>query len=68
MLQYINVIANLFIMANYFNELCCYTTGYVNWPSSGLKCGTRHRGYPGTGIMEGDCTHNPEDWNNKSIT
>ena len=19
------------------------------------------------GIMEGDCTHNPEDWNNKSI-
>ena len=28
---------------------------------------TRHRGYPGTGIMEGDCTHNPEDWKNKSI-
>ena len=26
-----------------------------------------HRGYPGTGIMEGDCTHNPEDWKNKSI-
>ena len=23
--------------------------------------------YPGTGIMEGDCTHNPEDRNNKSI-
>ena len=22
---------------------------------------TRHRGYLGTGIMEGDCTHNPED-------
>ena len=22
---------------------------------------------PGTGIMEGDCTHNPEDWKNKSI-
>ena len=21
----------------------------------------------GTGIMEGDCTHNPEDWKNKSI-
>ena len=35
--------------------------------SSDLKCGTRRRGYPGTGIMEGDCTHNPEDWNNKSI-
>ena len=32
-----------------------------------LKCDTRHRGYPGTGIMEGDCTHNPEDWKNKSI-
>ena len=29
--------------------------------------GTRHRGYPGTGIMEGDCTHNPEDLKNKSI-
>ena len=28
---------------------------------------TRHRGYPGTGIVEGDFTHNPEDWNNKSI-
>ena len=26
-----------------------------------------HREYPGTGIMEGDCTHNPEDWKNKSI-
>ena len=22
---------------------------------------TRHKGYPGTGLMEGDCTHNPED-------
>ena len=32
-----------------------------------LKCGTRHRGYPGKGIMEGDCTHNPDDWNNKSM-
>ena len=32
-----------------------------------LKCGTRHRGYPGKGIMEGDCTHYPEDWNDKSI-
>ena len=21
----------------------------------------------GTGIMKGDCTHNPEDWKNKSI-
>ena len=31
------------------------------------KCSTSHRGYPGKGIMEGDCTHNPEDWNNKSI-
>ena len=28
---------------------------------------TRHREYPGTGIMEGDCTHNAEDWKNKSI-
>ena len=28
---------------------------------------TRHRGYPGTGILEGDLTHNPEVWNNKSI-
>ena len=44
-----------------------YTTGYENRSSSDLKCGTRHRGYQGTGIMEGDCTHNPEDWNNKSI-
>ena len=44
-----------------------YTTGYENRSSSDLKCGTRHRGYPGTGIMEGDCTHNPEDWKNKSI-
>ena len=41
--------------------------GYENRSSSDLKCGTRHRGYPGTGIMEGDCTHNPEDGNNKSI-
>ena len=31
--------------------------GYENRSSSDLKCGTRHRGYPGTGIMEGDCTH-----------
>ena len=38
--------------------------GYENRSSSDLKCGTRHRGYPGTGIMEGDCTHNPEDWKN----
>ena len=45
-----------------------YTTGYENRSSSDLKCGTRHREYPGKGIMEGDCTHNPEDWNNKSIT
>ena len=44
-----------------------YTTGYENRSSSDLKCGTRHRGYPGTGITEGDCTNNPEDWNNKSI-
>ena len=44
-----------------------YTTGYENRSSSDLKCGTRHRGYPGTAIMEGGCTHNPEDWNNKSI-
>ena len=44
-----------------------YTTGYENRSSSDLKCGKRHRGYPGTGIMEGDCTHNPEDWKNKSI-
>ena len=35
--------------------------------TSDLKCGTRHRGHPGTGIMAGDCTHNPEDWKNKSI-
>ena len=28
---------------------------------------TTHRGYPGTGIVEGDFTHNPEDWNIKSI-
>ena len=25
------------------------------------------RGYPGKGIMEGDCTCNPKDWNNMSI-
>ena len=28
---------------------------------------TRHRRYPGKGIMEGGCTHNSEDWNNKGI-
>ena len=28
---------------------------------------TRQRGYPGTGIVDRDFTHNPEDWNNKSI-
>ena len=44
-----------------------YTACYENQSSNDLKCGTRHRGYPGTGIMEGDCTHNPKDWNNKSI-
>ena len=38
-----------------------------NRSSSDHKCGTRHRGYPGTGIMEGGCTYNPEDWKNKSI-
>ena len=47
-------------------ESISYTTGYENRSSSDLKCGTRHRGYPGTGIMERDCTHNPEDWNNES--
>ena len=26
-----------------------------------------YRQYPGKGIMEEDCTHNPEDLNNKSI-
>ena len=26
-----------------------------------LKCGTRHRGYPGIGIIEGISTHNPDD-------
>ena len=41
--------------------------GYKNWSSSDLKCDTRQRKYQGTEIMEGDCTHNPEDWNNKSI-
>ena len=44
-----------------------YATGFENRSSSDLKCSTRHRGYPGTGIMEGDCTNYPEDWNNKSI-
>ena len=44
-----------------------YTTGNENLSSSDLKCGTRHRGYPGTGLMEIDCTHNPENWNNKNI-
>ena len=34
---------------------------------SHLTQDTRHRGYPGTGIVEGDFTHNPEDWNNNSI-
>ena len=24
-------------------------------------------GYPETGIMDGECTYNPEDWNNKSV-
>ena len=27
----------------------------------------RNRGYPEKGIMEEDCTRNPEEWNNKSI-
>ena len=31
-------------------------TPIENRSSSDLKCGTRHRGYPETGIMEGDCT------------
>ena len=44
-----------------------YTTGYENRLSSDLKCGTRQRGYPGTGIMEGDCTHNPEDWKIRAL-
>ena len=48
-------------------ESRCYTTGYVNWSSSDLKCCTGHRGYPGKGIMEDDFTRNPENWNNKSI-
>ena len=26
-----------------------------NQSFSDLKCGTRHRGYPGKGIKEGDC-------------
>ena len=43
------------------------TNGKVTNSQKTLKCGTGHRGYPGTGIMEGDCTHNPEDWKNKSI-
>ena len=43
------------------------TTVYGNWSSSDSKCGTGHRGYAGKGIMEGSCTCNPEDWNNKSI-
>ena len=41
--------------------------GYENRSSHDHKCGSIHRGYPGAGIMEGDCTHNPEDWNYKSI-
>ena len=44
-----------------------YTTGYENRISNDLKCGTGLRGYPGTGIMKGDSTHNPEDLNIKSI-
>ena len=48
-------------------ESRCYTTGYENRSFSDLKCGTRHRKYPGTEIMEADCTHNPEDQNNKSM-
>ena len=44
-----------------------YTAGYENRSSCDLKCGKGHRGYPGTGIMEGDCTNNAEDWNYKSI-
>ena len=44
-----------------------YTMGHGNWSSSDLKCGIGHRGYPGKGIMEENCTRNPEDCNNKSI-
>ena len=33
-----------------------YATGYENRSSSDLKYGTRHRGYPGTELLEGDCT------------
>ena len=35
-----------------------YTTVYENQSSSDLTCSTRHRGYPGKGIIEGDCAHN----------
>ena len=44
-----------------------YTPGYGNQSSRDLKCGTGHRRSPGKGIMEDDCTRNPENWNNKSI-
>ena len=42
-----------------------YTTGYGNWSSSDLKCDTRHKGYPGNGIMEGDYRQNNSDYQSK---
>ena len=36
--------------------------------SKGAKIRNRYNQVPHlTGIMEGNCTHNPEDWKNKSI-
>ena len=58
---------NALIQVHRDKESRSYTTGYGNRSSSDLKCGTGHRGYPGTGIMEDGCTRNPKDWNNKSI-
>ena len=58
----------LSIIANgYYKESRSYTIVFGNQSSSDLKCDAGHRGYPGKGIMEGVCTRNTEDWNNKSI-
>ena len=45
-----------------------YKTTLIIKVSKGAKIRNRYNQVPHlTGIMEGDFTHNPEDWKNKSI-